>query len=266
MAEVAPSGPGLAPRPSGLDVATRPSGPEALGRLVIVNWEPEALGLVRALQELGARELVCVGTAEATAASEALAEMRGSVRYVAASVGDGVEPFAALLAEDVAVAAAQCVIVLPHHGGGEPDAFSRITCTAIHRACRGKPPRVLVAVEDPEATHEFAGLGVATIFYPGFLRAALLAHACLDLAAFRVLLGLVRGKLRVQTWPVPPALQGRTFRDACVEVEADAAGDPVTLLGLFAGPAAAPTMIVNPGPARALADAVGLLVLTGQDA
>lgn len=241
---------------------------DGLGRLVIVNWEPEAAGLVRALQELGAGALVCIGTADAAAAEAALAGLRsrGEVRYVAASVGDGVEAFAELLAGEVEVAAARSVIVLPHHGGGEPDAFSRITCTAIHRACHGKPPRVVVAVEDPEATHEFAGLGVATIFYPGFLRAALLAHACLDLAAFRVLLGLVRGRLRVQTWPVPAGLRGRSFRDACLEVEADPAGNPVTVLGLFAGPTDAPAMLVNPGPARGLADAVGLLVLTGQDA
>jgi TRAP-type uncharacterized transport system substrate-binding protein len=128
------------------------------------------------------------------------------------------------------------VIVLPHHGGGEPDAFSRITCAAIHRACRGQPPRIVVAVEDPEATHEFAGLGVATIFYPGFLRAALLAHACLDLAAFRVLLGLVRGRLRVQTWPVPPTLRAGTFRDACLAVEVDPAGNSSRCSGCSRGP------------------------------
>jgi len=241
---------------------------DALGRLVIVNWEPEASGLVRALQELGAGDLVCIGTAAAADCEAALAGLRarGAVRYLAASVGDGVEAFAELLVREVDVAAASSVIVLPHHGGGEPDAFSRITCTAIHRACHGQPPRIVVAVEDPEATHEFVGLGVATIFYPGFLRAALLAHACLDLASFRVLLGLVRGRLRVQTWPVPPALRAGTFRDACFEIEVDPAGDPVTVLGLFAGAADAPTMVVNPGPARSLADAVGLLVLTGQDA
>jgi hypothetical protein len=242
---------------------------DALGRLVIVNWEPEASGLARALQELGAADLVCVGTTKAEAAEAALTGLRarGRVRYVVASVGDGVEAFAELLVREVDVAGAQSVIVLPHHGGGEPDAFSRITCTAIHRACRGQPPRILVAVEDPEATHEFVGLGVATIFYPGFLRAALLAHACLDLAAFRVLLGLVRGRLRVQTWPVPPALRKGTFRDACLEVEVDAAGEAVTVLGVFAGGAGEPAaMLVNPGPARPLADAVGLLVLTGQDA
>lgn len=241
---------------------------DALGRLVIVNWEPEASGLVRALQELGADDLVCVGTVTPEVGEAALAGLRarGRVRYLAASVGAGVEAFAELLAREVDVASARSVIVLPHHGGGEPDAFSRITCAAIHRACGAKPPRIVVAVEDPEATHEFAGLGVATIFYPGFLRAALLAHACLDLAAFRVLLGLVRGRLRIQTWPVPASLRAGTFRDACFEIEVDAAGEPVALLGLFAGAADAPTMLVNPGPARSLGDAVGLLVLTGQDA
>jgi hypothetical protein len=127
-----------------------------------------------------------------------------------------------------------------------------------------------VAVEDPEATHEFAGLGVATIFYPGFLRAALLAHACLDLAAFRAACSaLVRGR------PADPDLAGaagaaaraRASATRASSVEADPArGNPVTLLGVFAGAADAPTMVVNPGPGRALADAVGLLVLTGQDA
>ena len=39
-------------------------------------------------------------------------------------------------------------------------------------------------VRDPEAAYEFAGLGVATVFYPGYLRAALLAHACVDLGVF----------------------------------------------------------------------------------
>ena len=35
---------------------------DALGRLVVVNWAEDALGLVRALQELGATDLVLVGT------------------------------------------------------------------------------------------------------------------------------------------------------------------------------------------------------------
>jgi len=239
---------------------------DGLGRLVVVNWAPEALGLVRALQELGARSLTLLGSHAADAAEAALAGARGQgeLRYLAASVGDGVEAFAEQLAGAVEVATADAIIVLPQRGRGETDAFSRLACTAIHRACAGRPPRIIVAVDDPEATHEFAGLGVATIFYPGFLRAALLAHACLDLAVFRFMLALLHGGLRVQTWPLPAELRGKCFRDACLEVEADPAGNPVTVLGLAL--AGEPGMLVNPGPARPLGDAAGLLVLTGQGA
>ena len=237
---------------------------EGLGRLVVVNWAPEAIGLVRALQGLGAGSLTLIGTHTAEAAEAALAgaRERGPVRYLAGSVEAGVEVFAEYLGRVAEVASASTAIVLPHRGRGETDAFTRLTCTAIHRACRGAPPRSGVAVEDPEATHEFAGLGVTTIFYPGFLRAALLAHACIDLGVLRFMLALLRGGLRVQSWPVPAALQGQSFRDACLAVEVDAEGRPVTLLGLFD---ADRTMVVNPGPGRSLAGATGLLVLTGQD-
>ena len=236
----------------------------ALGRLVVVNWAAEAIGLVRALQDLGASDLLLIGTQAAGAVEEALkgARGRGEVRYLVGSVGAGVEVFAEFLAHTAEVARARSVIVLPHRGRGETDAFSRLTCTAIHRACRGEPPRVVVAVEDPEATHEFTGLGVATILYPGFLRAALLAHACVDLGVLRFMFALLRGQLRVQSWPLPPGLRGKCFRDACLTVEADAEGRPVTVMGLFTLEAG---MLVNPGPARSLADATGLLVLTGQD-
>ena len=238
---------------------------DALGRLVVVNWAVEALGLVRALQELGATDLVLVGTSapEEVEASLSGVRERGELRYLRASVGDGVESFAEFLAREVEVGAAHSVIVLPHRGRGETDAFSRLTCTAIHRACRGQPPRVVVAVEDPEATHEFAGLGVATIFYPGFLRAALLAHACVDLGVLRFMFALLRGKLRVQSWPLPAGLRARSFRDACMTVESDAEGRPVTVLGVFTPEAG---MLVNPGPAHPLATTTALLVLTGQDA
>jgi len=238
---------------------------DALGRLVVVNWTVEALGLVRALQDLGATDLVLVGTSPATAVEANLLAARalGEVRYLEASVAAGVETFAEFLVRSVEVGTAQSVIVLPHRGRGETDAFSRLTCTAIHRACRGQPPRIVVAVEDPEATHEFAGLGVATIFYPGFLRAALLAHACVDLGVLRFMFALLRGKLRVQSWPLPAELRSKSFRDACLAVEADPEGRPVTVLGLFTAEAG---MLVNPGPAYTLAAATGLLVLTGQDA
>ena len=237
---------------------------DALGRLVVVNWAEDALGLVRALQELGATDLVLVGTQapEVVEASLAGARGRGEVSYWMASVGDGVEVFAEFLTRTVEVGTAHSVIVLPHRGRGETDAFSRLTCTAIHRACRGQPPRVVVAVEDPEATHEFTGLGVATIFYPGFLRAALLAHACVDLGVLRFMFALLRGRLRVQSWPLPGELRSKSFRDACMAVETDPEGRPVTLLGVFTPEAG---LLVNPGPAYALTAATGLLVLTGQD-
>jgi len=239
---------------------------DGLGRLVVVNWAPEALGLVRALQELGAESLTLLGSHAPEAVEAALASprSRGAVRYLAASVGDGVESFAEQLATTIEVASARAIIVLPQRGRGETDAFSRLACTAIHRACAGHPPRILVAVDDPEATHEFAGLGVSTIFYPGFLRAALLAHACLDLAVFRFMLALLRGGLRVQTWPVPDELRAHSFRDACLAVETDPDGRSVTLLGLCL--TGEPGMLVNPGPAHPLAAAAGLLVLTGQGA
>ena len=243
---------------------TPPGQYDGLGRIVVVNWAPDALGLVRALQQLGAPSLTLLGSLPVAEAEAALAgpRQRGAVEYRVASVGDGVEPFAEQLAGAVEVATARSIIVLPQRGRGETDAFSRLACTAIHRACAGQPPRILVAVEDPEATHEFAGLGVSTIFYPGFLRAALLAHACLDLAVFRFMLALLHGGLRVQTWPVPAELQGKCFRDACLAVETDPAGNTVTVLGLCL--TGEPGMLVNPGPAQPLRQAAGLLVLTGQ--
>ncbi|MBA3549678.1 MAG: hypothetical protein H0T76_24635 [Nannocystis sp.] len=236
---------------------------EGLGRLVIVNWAPDALGLVRALQELGAKSLTLLGShrPEAVEAVLAAARAKGAVRYLAASVGDGLEAFAEQLGA-LEVARARSIIVLPQRGRGETDAFSRLACSAIHRACAGQPPRILVAVEDPEATHEFAGLGVSTIFYPGFLRAALLAHGCLDLAVFRFMLALLHGGLRVQTLPVPAELRDKCFRDACLAIETDPEGRPVTVLGLCL--TGEPGMLVNPGPAQPLRAAAGLLVLTGQ--
>ncbi len=236
---------------------------DGLGRLVIVNWAPDALGLVRALQELGAKSLILLGSHEPEAVEAMLVgpRTRGAVRYQAASVGDGLEAFAEQLGV-IEVATARSIIVLPQRGRGETDAFSRLACSAIHRACAGQPPRILVAVEDPEATHEFAGLGVSTIFYPGFLRAALLAHGCLDLAVFRFMLALLHGGLRVQTWPVPAELRDKSFRDACLAIETDPEGRSVTVLGLCL--TGEPGMLVNPGPAQPLREAAGLLMLTGQ--
>lgn len=236
----------------------------------MINWTTEALGLVRAIASAErtadeAPELVLVGPAPAGEVAAALAGLpEGQVAgYWQASASGGVEALARFFSEDVPLRAARSVIVLPLRGQGETDAFSRLVCTAIHRATEGRPPHVVVAVEDPEATHEFEGLGVTTIFYPGFLRAALLAHACVDLAAFQFMLALLRGGLRVETWPVPAGLRERLFRDACLEIEEDAQGRPVTLLGIFAPGEGGEAMLLSPGPGRALRDASALLVLTG---
>lgn len=244
------------------------SGRKGRPRWVVINWTPAAIGLVRAialdLAEEGAPELILVGPAGADEALAALAELPPEhvPAYRRAPAG-GVEAMARFFAEVVPLREAASVIVLPLRGEGETDAFSRLVCTAIHQATEGRPPHLVVAVEDPEATHEFAGLGVTTIFYPGFLRAALLAHACVDLAAFRFILALLRGGLRVETWPVPAGLRERRFRDACLEIEEDPQGRPVTLLGLFAPGEGGEQMHLSPGPARPLRDASALIVLTG---
>ena len=222
-----------------------------LGRLVVVNWAPDALGLVRALQELGAESLTLLGTDAPEAVEAALVGPRSrcAVRYMAASVGDGVESFAEQLAGAVEVATARAIIVLPQRGRGETDAFSRLACTAIHRA-----RELLREWLDPIADRGHPILDRAALPRPIERR--------LDLAVFRFMLALLHGGLRVQTWPVPDALRGKAFRDACQQVEADPDGHPVTVLGLAL--AGEPGMLVNPGPAQPLADAVGLLVLTGQ--
>ncbi len=234
----------------------------------MLHWTTEALGLVRAIAECEpAPELALVGPAAPEEVAPALASLPpGHVpKYWQGSASGGVEALARFFAEVVDLAAADSVIVLPLRGHGETDAFSRLVCTAIHRACAGKPPHLVVAVEDPEATHEFEGLGVATIFYPGFLRAALLAHACVDLGAFQFMLALLGGGLRVEAWPVPEKLRGGLFRDACLEIDADPQGRPVTLLGVYApGEGGAQTMMLSPGPSRPLRDASALLVLTGE--
>lgn len=233
----------------------------------MIHWTPEAIGLVQAIAAVEpAPALALVGPEPEAAVRGALSDLPSGhvVKYWQASTAEGVEALARFFAEAVDLRSADCAIVLPLRGHGETDAYSRLVCTAIHRACAGAPPHVVVAVEDPEATHEFEGLGVATIFYPGFLRAALLAHACVDLGTFRFLLALLGGRLKIETWPVPERLRDGLFRDACLELMEDAEGRPVTLLGLFAGEAAAPAMVLSPPPTRPLRDASALLVLAGE--
>ena len=274
--------------------------------MVIINWSPAALGLVRALAKVSlarppgiggpgvgsaAHEdeppVVCVGTESAASVEQALehSSARGLLRYVEApSLAEGIEPLARVLARSVEIAAARSVIVLPDDNAEEPDAASRLTCAAVARACGAHPvPNILVEVEDPEAAYEFVGMHVATVFYPGYLRAALLAHACVDLGVFQFVYGLLRGRYRVRLLPVPPALREGTFYELARHLELDDDGRPITPIGLqlpalvkpsaptkattakgrpmSPGPDGETALLINPGPRHPVRDAVGLLVL-----
>lgn len=236
-------------------------------RVLVLNFSARARGLVAAVADffVGDRiELVLIGGGEADPQA-ADAGPRVEVSTLRGAIDDGVDGFVALLAGPARIREAAAVIVLPQPGAAEVDAHSRLTCVAIHRACGGAAmPTTVVAIEDPEASFEFAGLGVTTIFYPGFLRAALFAHACVDLPVFHFILGLLRGAYRVDTLPVPEELRASTFRDACRTLERGGDGRPITLVGVFAddprgsGP---PLMKINPGPTFALAQARSLLAI-----
>lgn len=245
--------------------------------MVIINWSPSALGLVRALARVAPASanagppVVAVGTVpddEVAAALEG-SSARSLLRYVAGpTLAEGIDPLARVLAASVRVAAARSVVVLPDEGAEEPDAASRLTCAAVAQACRPHPvPNILVEVEDPEAAYEFAGLGVATVFYPGYLRAALLAHACVDLGVFQFVYGLLQGRYRVRLQPVPAELRAGTFYDVACYLELDEHRRPVTPIGLQMPSAAEPdadvqtALLINPGPRQPVGDALGLLVL-----
>ncbi|HGG57684.1 MAG TPA: hypothetical protein ENK31_07805, partial [Nannocystis exedens] len=229
-------------------------------RIIVVNFSPEARGLVAAVLDFFADgssdrdvEITCTGVGKPAPAEAALATVEGvCARYIEGSVSLGVDRFAELLlAEKVAVADADAVIVLPHRASAEVDAHSRLTCVALRKACgRRELPTTVVAIEDPEASFEFSGLGVTTIFYPGFLRAALFAHACVDLPVFHFILALLRGHYCVRTLAIPEELCGRTFGEACLTLERDAAGMPISLVGVFLEDpeGGVPIMKVNPGP------------------
>lgn len=244
--------------------------------MVIINWSPSALGLVRALAKVApvapdaGPPVIAVGTQSEADIDQVLesSSVRPLVRYVGApTLAEGIEPLAKVL-ESVRIVAARSVIVLPDEGAEEPDAASRLTCAAVAQACHPNPvPNILVEVEDPEAAYEFAGLGVATVFYPGYLRAALLAHACVDLGVFQFVYGLLRGRYRVRLQPVPEALRAGTFYDVACHLEMDEKQRPITPIGLQLpatedpGPDGETTLLINPGPRQSVASAVGLLVL-----
>ncbi|MCX4246254.1 hypothetical protein [Paraliomyxa miuraensis] len=249
--------------------------------MVVINWTPAALGLVRALAKVARSTsqaqapddqppVVCLGTQPSAVVERALQDSsaRALLRYVEVpSLVEGIEALASVLADEVRIAEARSVIVLPADDAEEPDAASRLTCAAVGRACAPKPvPNILVEVEDPEAAYEFAGLGVATVFYPGYLRAALLAHACVDLGVFQFVYGLLRGRYRVRLQPVPATLREATFLDVALGVEHDEHDRPVTPIGLQLPPEQPsadghPALLINPGPRRSVRDALGVLVL-----
>ena len=238
----------------------------------MINWDPAEVGLLRAIERThGRAQLLCVGAREPDAVARALAgdSERPDFEYRRGEVDNrSLERFTAFLRDEIDIARADAVIVLPAHGRGEPDAFSRLTCAAIQRACGDAAvPNIVVAVEDPEAAFEFAGHGVATIFYPGFLRSALMAHACVDLAVFQFLLELVERRHRVQLLPIPGSLADASFGELCGALEEDADGRPLTILGLCR-PAPhddAPRILLNPGPEFPLTRATGLVALSGRD-
>lgn len=239
-------------------------------RIVVVNWTLAAQNLIDALRSVVADdgEVVCVGTTTANEVDLHWASSpldRTGVRYVAApAAGEDVDALTEVLRSGAEIPNADAVIVLPDHHAREPDANSRVTCVSVARACdAGRTPNILVEVRDPEAAYEFAGLGVATVFYPGYLRAALLAHACVDLGVFQFLYGLLRGDFRVALLPLDDSLRDGTFFEAMLANEQDEQGEPITLIGVQVEPTAesAAQMVINPGPKYHLGHATGLLAL-----
>ncbi len=240
-------------------------------RIVVINWDPEDIGLLQSLARLGEdAQLVCVGRHDPRYIERSLADEteRPDFRYRRGQVDNqSIERFTTFLRDELDIRSARAVIVLPHHGRSEPDAFSRLACAAIKRACGDEPvPNIVVAVDDPEAAFEFAGHGVATIFYDGFLRSALMAHACVDLAVFRFLVELIERQHSVQLMPIPDSLREKQFRDACIELEYDDAGAPITVLGLYSrmtgGSRVRSRLELNPGPRASLRSANGIVALT----
>lgn len=262
--------------------------------LVLVNWASAHANLLeelrRTMAPMGLRRVTCLevglsrrGRPDVAPSGEPSAERgtapegserptgrahgaeRVAVRHVALDSELSLDAWVTVFTTLVPVLAADAIVVLPGTEAGEPDAISRLICVAIRRACAGaRGPNVLVEVEDPEAAFEFAGLGVSTVFYAGHLRAALLGQACVDLGVYEFILGLLGGRHRIVSLPVPERLREATFAEAAVELEADERGHPITLVGITSrstGDAARISVRVNPGPRAALREVESLLAL-----
>ncbi|MEX1367440.1 MAG: hypothetical protein AB1Z98_30210 [Nannocystaceae bacterium] len=187
------------------------------------------------------------------------------IRYVAMAPRLRFDELVAWL-DALGVARARAVIVLPRTEASDPDSLSRLVCAAIRKVCGDRSgPNVLVEVEDPEAAFEFVGLGVATVFYSGHLRAALLGQASVDLGVFQFIVGLLRGRHQIRTIDVPPQLRDKTFADAAVQLELDEHGRPMTVIGVAGSSEDGGRVVTNPGPRTPLRDVLGLLVLITAD-
>ena len=240
--------------------------------VVVINWTPAHVGLVDALAKTmaraGVRRITCIGEA-LEARTQAHASAPVEVHTVALAPRLHFDELVDRLVGELNIVQARAAIVLPRADVAEPDSLSRLTCAAIRKACGERSgPNILVEVEDPEAAFEFVGLGVATVFYSGHLRAALLGQACVDLGVFQFVLGLLQGRHQIRTIAVPEHLRAKTFADAAVELEVDAQDRPMTVIGV-ARPASElgeGGVIANPGPDTPLRDVLGLVALVrGED-
>lgn len=262
-----------------VDPSSAPEAPPGEGPgVVIINWAPSNAGLLdaldRALQPAGVGRITCVVSERGEDEGEALpAVPPGALerRRLAMPMRSSFVELVEWMRVRLNVAQARAVIVLPHLDESEPDSISRRTCAALRRACAGAVPNVLVEVEDPEAAFEFVGLGVATVFYSGHLRAALLGQACIDLGVFQFILGLLRGRQRIQTIAVPEALRQASFAEAALELELDEFGQPMTIIGVARPPELGQGIKgsgvhINPGPSTPLRDVLGLVALVSAPA
>lgn len=238
--------------------------------MVVLHWSPASAGLVdelaRVMGSAGVTRITCVGDQIKKNATRRLGDAQLHMLAVDDPIGSDAY-VEALIRLDIV--RAHSIIVLPRAGVDEPDSGSRITCAAVRRACGDRlPPNIMVEIEDPEAAFEFVGLGVASVFYPGHLRAALLGQACVDLGVFQFIIALLRGRHRVRSIPVPEQLRSATFAEAALALEHDDDGRPLTVIGVAKdrGEAGQPIgVVVNPGPKTPLRDVVCLMALMSGD-
>jgi hypothetical protein len=240
--------------------------------IVVLHWSPASAGLIdelaRTMAGAGVAAITCVRESAEPPSRRAIGEIE--IRTLSISASPGSDAQVERLRDGLRIADAHAVIVLPRGDTDEPDSCSRLTCAAIRRACGDRVgPNVLVEIEDPEAAFEFVGLGVATVFYPGHLRAALLGQACVDLGVFQFVIGLLRGRHRVRSVPIPDELRDSSFADAALALEHDEHGRAMTVIGVAKdrNEGGQPiNVVVNPGPRTPLREVVCLLALVSGDA